>query len=449
MSGYLSSIYNGLYYLVWGESDVQKLHESPPCIEKIVFLGSDKEEDEPWILLTVEGEEDSVHSLTSTKEPHEQVAFFVTARSLMENGHPSPFLERSVALLDSHDFYEIDSQLRCKHADLFFVCLNHHFERLKLHDELGSGVISRVWHFTYRGGEGVLRISRTDALHECAIRNYFTLSEKRGGGEFYALAQFNSPHVLHTESAICWEEPAEHFRVITQEEVMFYIQNPSKLSGRSFTFYASISEYIPGAKDLQKCIDEEEEFSPTRIVDIAQQILQGMADVRRVVPGLMHRDLKPANLLVTPKGQIKILDFGFSKQREPVGLEKFVCGSPLFMAPQIAICEPYDETCDNYSIFTILFKLATKDHYLNAPNTYEFYRIVQEVIRIRKNPRNSLRLRQVEPLLLRELIASLGQINPAERASFEQALWLAHLIKRLHFPPKALTYPPEIELFSE
>ena len=52
----------------------------------------------------------------------------------------------------------------------------------------------------------------------------------------------------------------------------------------------------------------------------------------------MQRDLKPQNLLLSepgPNATLKIADFGFARNLQPQGLAETLCGSPLYMAPEI------------------------------------------------------------------------------------------------------------------
>lgn len=55
-------------------------------------------------------------------------------------------------------------------------------------------------------------------------------------------------------------------------------------------------------------------------------------------PAALQRDLKPQNLLLsdnTPQAVLKIADFGFARNLEPQNLAETMCGSPLYMAPEI------------------------------------------------------------------------------------------------------------------
>ena len=76
----------------------------------------------------------------------------------------------------------------------------------------------------------------------------------------------------------------------------------------------------------------------------------------------MQRDLKPQNLLLSTNeaGEklLKIADFGFARSLQPQGLAETLCGSPLYMAPEILQFHKYDAKADLWSVGTILFELV-------------------------------------------------------------------------------------------
>jgi serine/threonine protein kinase len=72
-----------------------------------------------------------------------------------------------------------------------------------------------------------------------------------------------------------------------------------------------VMELIEG-KDLKELLDERiTPFSMDEVADWATQILNALEDLHP--QGIIHRDIKPSNLILTPGGQIKILDFGIAK----------------------------------------------------------------------------------------------------------------------------------------
>ena len=78
-----------------------------------------------------------------------------------------------------------------------------------------------------------------------------------------------------------------------------------------------------------------------------------------------QRDLKPQNLLLASPGPgavLKIADFGFARSLQPSALADTLCGSPLYMAPEILQFQKYDAKADLWSVGTILFELVAGEH---------------------------------------------------------------------------------------
>ena len=77
----------------------------------------------------------------------------------------------------------------------------------------------------------------------------------------------------------------------------------------------------------------------------------------------MHRDLKPQNLLLTNASSdinsivLKIADFGFARYIDPSGMAETLCGSPLYMAPEILRYEKYDAKADLWSVGCIMYEM--------------------------------------------------------------------------------------------
>ena len=75
---------------------------------------------------------------------------------------------------------------------------------------------------------------------------------------------------------------------------------------------------------------------------------------------LVHRDLKPENIAVTPKGEVKLLDFGLARVRRTGGRRnRAIMGTPLYMAPEQANGRLVDQRSDIFALGLILFELLT------------------------------------------------------------------------------------------
>jgi len=340
-------------------------------------------------------------------------SFVIIEPIVMHSALPKPPPEDNIV--------EIDWALSCPDSNKFFACLKTHFVGLRLLHELGRGTTARVWAVSHGDVKEALRICKTDSLPVMAKRQYFNWTEERMGGEWNSLLEYNSPNVLKTRVAIAWDKNEKGFRIITQEEVMAIFRNPQQLSGNTLTLYATLSEYFEGAITLQEEMEQKDDFSTAEIQDFARQILGGLAAIHRTAPHLTHRDLKPGNILRTPEGIVKIFDFGFSKICGVDPLEQSVCGSPLFMAPEIFLNSAYDERIDSYSVYTILFKMATGHYPIEAQNIYQFSLMVTFVVQQDRDASKDKRLEPLEPQL-RDLIVKLGRLNFQKRLKAEEAL---------------------------
>jgi serine/threonine-protein kinase ULK2 len=78
---------------------------------------------------------------------------------------------------------------------------------------------------------------------------------------------------------------------------------------------------------------------------------------------IIHRDLKPKNILLTNRRKfLKIADFGFARRSNQESLYDTMCGSPLYMAPEIMKNNYYNKKVDLWSIGWILFEMLYGYH---------------------------------------------------------------------------------------
>jgi serine/threonine protein kinase len=121
-----------------------------------------------------------------------------------------------------------------------------------------------------------------------------------------------------------------------------------------------VMEYVAGTS-LDKEVERQGPLPIAQACDLARQAALGLQHAHE--RGMVHRDLKPQNLLLTPTGQVKILDFGLAHVLDEQGPgtplpSGVVVGTPDYLAPEQARDSAHvDIRADLYSLGCTLYHL--------------------------------------------------------------------------------------------
>ncbi|XP_054875284.1 serine/threonine-protein kinase ULK1 isoform X1 [Amphiprion ocellaris] len=159
--------------------------------------------------------------------------------------------------------------------------------------------------------------------------------------------------------------------------------------------------------------------------DTIRVFLQQIAGAMRVLQakGIIHRDLKPQNILLSyPPGRkshsnntcIKIADFGFARYLQNNMMAATLCGSPMYMAPEVIMSQNYDAKADLWSIGTIVFQCLTGKAPFQASSPQDL-RLFYE-----KNKNLSPNIPRETSSHLRNLLLGLLQRNHKDRMDFDE-----------------------------
>jgi eukaryotic-like serine/threonine-protein kinase len=173
----------------------------------------------------------------------------------------------------------------------------------------------------------------------------------------------------------------------------------------------------------------EAPLSRPRLYRLIKQLLQGLDHAHSL--GLVHRDLKPENVIVEQAADgsehARIVDFGIAVLRSPEEDEQrltgtgMIIGSPLYMAPEQAKCEPVDHRADLYALGIMVYELLA--------GTAPFNGTAMEVAAT-KIDHDPPPIAGLEPVLQRYLDRLLAR-DPAGRfASAQHAHDMLELVER-------------------
>ena len=202
--------------------------------------------------------------------------------------------------------------------------------RYRILEKLGAGGMGEV----YRAHDGrldrdvALKVLPADTLADEAAR-------KRFRKEALALSKLNHPNI------------ATVYDFDTQDGVDFLVM-----------------EYVPGSTLTKRitggALPEKE------VAQLGIQIAAALEEAQE--QGVVHRDLKPGNVMVTPKGQVKVLDFGLAKLVRPVAdtaatmsqtETPAAAGTLPYMSPEQLQGKVVDTRADLYALGAVLYEMGT------------------------------------------------------------------------------------------
>ena len=132
--------------------------------------------------------------------------------------------------------------------------------------------------------------------------------------------------------------------------------------------FAMIMEYVDGVTiaDLLR----RGPLSTADALNYTDQVLSALsyAHARHVI----HRDIKPGNMMLTPRGVVKLMDFGLARSADEIGLTTtgLTLGSLDYSSPEQVQAQPTDERSDIYSLGVSLYQMVTGKRMFSVTSSY-------------------------------------------------------------------------------
>lgn len=165
-----------------------------------------------------------------------------------------------------------------------------------------------------------------------------------------------------------------------------------------------------------------------------KQIADGLQYLR--YRNIIHRDLKPHNVLLTKdRKTLKIADFGFAKIVGSEALAETLCGSPLYMAPEILLKKPYTSKADLWSVGVMLYEVLCGSHPFKSIDS-----ILDLVHKVEKNKIQFPSSANISPYGI-DLLKRLLKKNPYERIGWDE--FFNHKWFKMLSSSSQIEYPSE------
>ena len=121
-----------------------------------------------------------------------------------------------------------------------------------------------------------------------------------------------------------------------------------------------VMEHVAG-RTLRDILREGRKILPERALEITSGVLSALDYSHRA--GIIHRDIKPGNVMLTPSGDVKVMDFGIARAISDAASSMTqtaaVVGTAQYLSPEQARGESVDSRSDVYSAGCLLYELLT------------------------------------------------------------------------------------------
>jgi serine/threonine-protein kinase len=121
-----------------------------------------------------------------------------------------------------------------------------------------------------------------------------------------------------------------------------------------------VMELVHG-KALREYLKEGKKLAEEQALEVIAGVLEALEYSHE--NGIVHRDIKPGNIMITDKGEVKVMDFGIARVTDDPSATMTgtwnVVGTAQYLSPEQATGEVADARSDIYSVGCLLFEMLT------------------------------------------------------------------------------------------
>ena len=233
------------------------------------------------------------------------------------------------------------------------------------------------------------------------------------------------------------QEEKPYFR--REVEVMYKVhhKNVVKLFGHfednNYCYF--IMEYISKGNVYNLLPTDKKKRLSTKVCSfIIRDIISAVYFLHHMHPPIIHRDIKPENVLLGDNLVAKLTDFGWSNYMRDDEKRTTVCGTPIYLAPEIMEEKEHDEAVDLWCIGVLLFELvtATPPFIGNDLDTLK-----ENVLKLKINWPKDINVDA------KNLIMKILKLDPKQRLPLEEMIKHPFITKFTPDAPKLLIKPVE------
>ncbi len=202
-------------------------------------------------------------------------------------------------------------------------------------------------------GDTVDQYEVTEVLARGGMSSIFKAIDTATGGPVV----LKVPHIQYESDVVFFE------RFRREEEIASRLSHPNIVKvfrpPEKSRMYMAL-EYIEG-RPLFAVMQEKKRLSAEEALRIARQVCGALGCMHE--SGIVHRDIKPENVLLTPGGDVKVIDFGIATAEAARRLTwaglSHALGTPDYMAPEQIRGKRGDARTDVYAVGTLLYEMLT------------------------------------------------------------------------------------------